>query len=242
MPFPHTSANSMTVRLNSIERVCDLQAVRRWAGNSERWLGRFFDAAITDANINSVVLMGSAIRERGHRRSDLDLLVLYSGKRPSFDKPLEVDLRAHSTTGLEEKIAAGHEVLCWAIKYGIAILDKQQFWQELCATWTSHLPLPSAQQASERALKSLTMAKEMLAAGDDSAADDLVLASLTQFVRAKLIDRGVFPASRPELPRQLLSLPVDPSLGYLLEDAMFGDVEARDLIASLERSLRANQG
>ena len=59
--------------------------------------------------------------------------------------------------------------------------------------------------------------------GDESAADDLILASLTQLVRERLIRHGIFPASRPELPDQLRAIDCDDPLAQLLDDAMFGD-------------------
>jgi len=184
-------------------------------------------------NIVSVVVMGSAVRERGHRRSDLDLLILYRGKRPSFDAPLEVDIRAYPVDGTEDKLASGHEIIGWAVKFGTAIHDRERLWHNLQSSWAERVPLPSAAEAAERGYKSLLTAQEMLAAGDESAAEDLVLAALTQFVRANLIENGVFPASRPELPSQLRSISENDPLAQLLEDAMYGDSSVSDLIRGL---------
>jgi hypothetical protein len=179
-------------------------------------------------------VMGSAVRERGHRRSDFDLLILYRGKRPVIAAPIEVDIRWYPVEKAESLLAAGHEVVCWAMKFGVPLLDAEGQWECLKATWGDRIPLPSASEALDRGRRSLQKAKEMLDAGDDAAASDLLLAALTQFVRARLIDYKVFPASRPELPKQLLvACPFDP-LAQLLEDAMYQDVDASELVKRLE--------
>ncbi|MEX0614028.1 MAG: nucleotidyltransferase domain-containing protein [Pirellulales bacterium] len=214
--------------------VRELGVVRRWVGNSENWLNSFLELVPSTPNVISVVVMGSAVRARGHRRSDLDLLILYRGKRPSFDAPLEVDIRAYPVDSVEDKLARGHEIIGWAVKFGTALHDRERLWHNLQSSWVERVPLPSAAEAAERGYKSLSSAQEMLDAGDDTAAEDLVLAALTQFVRAKLIENRVFPASRPELPSQLRSISENDSLAQLLEDAMYSDNSASDLINELK--------
>ena len=223
-------ANSQT----PVEKLQDRGVVRRWAGNSQNWLNSFLRSLSSRPNIVSAVAMGSAVRAHGHRRSDFDLLVLYRGERPAFDAPLEVDIRAYPVEGIEEKLANGHEIIAWAVRFGVAIYDKEQLWQILQSSWAERVPLPSAPNASERGRSSLLKAQQMLDAGDESAADDLVLAALTQFARAKLIDRGVFPASRPELPTQLRSISQIDPLAQLLEDAMYDDRDVSDMIHELK--------
>lgn len=186
-------------------------------------------------SIVCLVAMGSAVRDRGHRRSDLDLLIIYGGKRPVMTLPVEVDLRMYAVDKAETQIAQGHEVLGWAMKFGIALYDPQKFWKSLRAKWRRRVPLPSASEAAGRARKSLARAREMVQVGDESATDDLVLGAATQLVRERLIQNGIFPASRPELPGQLEAIfPRDP-LSQILDDAMHGDVSPSKLFRRLEK-------
>jgi hypothetical protein len=80
----------------------------------------------------------------------------------------------------------------------------------------------------------------MLKIGDDSAADDLILAGLTQLVRARLIESRIFPASRPELPQQLRIISQQDPLAQILEDAMYGDFAPCDLLHRLDRFHRSS--
>lgn len=211
--------------------------VRRWVGGARDWVTDFLAAALSDSSLVAIIAMGSSIRPRGHRRSDFDLLLIYQGARPAIKAPLEVDVRLFSTERIETEIATGNDVLGWAIKFGIALYDPQGYWGRLQDAWRGRLPLPSAAEARRRADQSLARAVEMLNVGDDSAADDLLLAALTQFARERLINAGVFPASRPKLPNQLRLLREDDSLGCLLDDAMFGDVRPARLLNSLREVL-----
>lgn len=209
--------------------------IRRWIGDSKNWLSQFLDAAPSDKSIVAVIVMGSVVRERGHRRSDFDLLVLYRGKRPAIKAPLEVDIRFAAVDHLEEQISEGHEVVCWALQFGSVLYDPEFFWNGLQNSWAGRVPLPSAVEAHARGEKSLARAVDMLQLGDESAADDLVLAALTQFARERLIKAGVFPASRPELPNQLRELSKDDRLAHILDDAMFGDSDPTAIVDRLKR-------
>jgi predicted nucleotidyltransferase len=216
-----------------------LSAVRRWVGGSKDWLEQFLLCARSNTSIAAIVAMGSAVRERGHRRSDFDLLVLHRGKRPAIEAPIEVDVRWYTVEKVESLLAAGNEIICWAIKFGVPLLDSSGIWAELHASWADRLPLPSASEASSRGQRSLQKAREMLDAGDDAAANDLLLAAATQFVRDQLIGRGIFPASRPELPRQLLAVSHSDPLAVLLEEAMYQDDDPSELATRLEAIIGA---
>ena len=212
-----------------------LDVVRRWVGDSESWLKAFLENI--PPSIVSIVVMGSAVRDRGHRRSDLDLLVLFRGKRPSLRPPLEVDIRMYAIGNAEEQLAAGHEILGWAMKFGTALYDPENAWASLRTKIGDRVPIPSAIDAAERAEQSLLRAREMLSIGDDSAADDLILAGATQLVRERLINSQIFPASRPELPAQLRTISPQDPLAQILEDAMYAEVAPSDLLRRLD-SLR----
>jgi predicted nucleotidyltransferase len=208
--------------VSSVLPAATTTAVRRWAGDSKLWLESFLQSV--PANVVSVVVMGSAVRDRGHRRSDLDLLVVYLGKRPHIRAPVEVDVRLADAANIHEDIRSGREILCWALKFGTAIYDPERFWDSLRQTWGGRIPLPSATEARERAKQALKRAEDMLNVGDESAADDLILAGVTQLVREQLIEHRIFPASRPELPNQLRLIDRDNQLAQLLDDLMFTDL------------------
>lgn len=217
-----------------------LDVVRRWVGSSRNWIESFLAEAKSNPSIIAIVAMGSAVRERGHRRSDMDLLVLYSGKRPLVEAPLEVDIRWYPINKLEELLSSGHEIVCWALKFGFALYDVEGRWTELERKWKDRIPMPSRSDALDRAQRSLQRAKEMLEAEDEAAASDLLLSAVTQFVRAQLIEHQVFPASRPELPKQLARVCPNDPLVVLLEDAMYQDEDAHSLIERLDSILAAH--
>jgi predicted nucleotidyltransferase len=213
----------------------NLESVRRWVGGSQRWVKAFLPSISSLPHVVAVIAMGSAVRDRGHRRSDLDLLLVYREKRPAVKPPLEVDIRFTRLDQLDDLVAKGSEIVCWALKFGAALYDPENYWEQLQHKWKGRIPLPSAIEARTRAMQTLERAKEMLELDDDSAADDLLLTALTQFARERLIQHHVFPASRPELPDQLRELNRDDPLAGLLEAAMFGDSGARDIIVALDK-------
>jgi hypothetical protein len=148
---------------------------------------------------------------------------------------MEVDIRFMSVESVDQQVAKGHEILCWALKYGTALYDLEGVWSSLQTEWENRIPMPSAKEARERAEKTLCRAIEMLESDDESAADDLVLATITQFVREQLINNNIFPASRPELANQLRMLHRDSELAALLEESLYGSSTPGELINWLKR-------
>ncbi len=212
-----------------------VEVVRRWVGDSKRWLAAFLEAAPSRSSIITIVVIGSSVRARGHRRSDFDLLLIYRGTRPIIEAPLEVDIRFVALEGIDDQIVKGHEILCWALAFGTALYDPECYWEHVQQSWSKRLPLPSAKEARDRGQQALARATQMLQIGDESAADDLILAALTQFARERLIKDGVFPASRPELPDQLRKIDEQNPLARILDDAMYGDSMPSELINQLEQ-------
>ena len=214
-----------------------LAGIRHWAGGSRQWMHTFLEDAPSRPEVLALVAMGSAVRDRGHGRSDFDILIVYRGIRPTIEAPMEVDLRFARYEELNDLVAKGNEIVCWAMKFGIGLYDPEDRWGQLGHSWRGRIPLPSAIEARKRAVEALKRTEEMLQLGDESAADDLVLASLTQFARERLLRNGVFPASRPELPDQLRALNKGDSLAKLLESAMYGDSPAENLLMGLNDCL-----
>jgi len=169
----------------------------------------------------------------------LDLLILFRGKRPSLHPPLEVDIRLHPIETADIQLASGQEVLGWAMKFGISVYDPEDAWEVLRGKFGDVIPLPSASDAALRAKQSLLRAREMLSIGDESAAEDLILAGATQLARERLIKSSSFPASRPELPNQLRAISPHDPLAEILDDAMYGEFTPSELLHRLDRHSQA---
>lgn len=212
----------------------NINSVQRWVGSSRGWLTRFLADAPLLPEVIAVIAMGSAVRDRSHRRSDFDVLVVYEASRPSLKAPMEVDVRFAAAEHLDELVSSGNEIVCWALTFGVPLFDPHGRWDRLQAEWSGRIPLPAASEARSRATATLARAKEMLEIEDESAADDLVLAALTQLARERLINAGIYPASRPELPDQLRAINRDDRLATLLETAMFGNSAATVLLNAAE--------
>jgi hypothetical protein len=155
----------------------------------------------------AVVVYGSAVRDV-EDSADVDLLVVHTGDdQPPFTAPpLDVDVRAYPGAEIDARIAAGHDVLGWALRYGIPAYERECFWSGLVSRWKHRLPLPSAEIAEERAAKARRYYQELSAVGDADAAREQLVAMLTHQARARLLRAGVFPGSRPELPGQLIGI------------------------------------
>jgi len=181
--------------------------IRRWPSEDARhWVEAFVGDATDDPRIHAVVAYGSAVREVPES-GDVDLVYVYAGDEAELGTPpMDVDLRGFQAETLDARAAAGDEVLGWSLRFGVPLFERDGCWTRLQARWAGQLPLPSADAAEERAARALKVAEGLAACGDDDAAAELRLTALTQRARARLIRRGVFPLSRPELPRQLASI------------------------------------
>ena len=80
----------------------------------------------------------------------------------------------------------------------------------------------------DHARKRMNVALELLEMGDVEAASEELMFAASHVARAILLERGVFPLSRPELPAQLRDR--EPDIARLLEDLISGD----STVASLE--------
>jgi hypothetical protein len=192
----------------------------RWPGTEAReWTRAFLTNASGSADILAVVAYGSAVREV-ESSADLDLLFVFQGDPPQLDPPPpDVDLRGYARDDVEALLEAGHDVLGWALRFGIVLWQRKGWWDDLAMRWRDRLALPSRTAAEERAAKALRISRELEAAGDMDAAEEQRLVALTQRARAELIRAGVFPGSRPELPRQLRAIG-DATLARDLSDAI----------------------
>ncbi|HEX6746698.1 MAG TPA: hypothetical protein VF092_05330 [Longimicrobium sp.] len=173
----------------------------RWPNEEARvWVAQL----LTDTRVAVVVIYGSAVRAVTES-NDVDLL-LVADTEPAYAPPLDVDLHWVDAAQVDSAVAAGDEVLGWGLRFGIPLVDREGIWARLIERWGDLLPFPSAAAADERARRATTAAEGLRADGDCEAADEVLLAALTQRARARLIRAGIYPLSRPELPDQLVEL------------------------------------
>jgi hypothetical protein len=205
--------------------------IRRWpTENARQWLAGLLRRVEGDENVLAVVAVGSAIRP-GVPSEDLDLVVLCADRTAFQVKaPIEVDLRAYDRADIDASLERGHDLLAWAVRFGVPLHDPRGTWRDIVHKWGDRLPLPDPELAERRAETALERTRELEQTGDRTAAAELRLSYLTHRARATLSRFGVYPASRPELPEQLRSIGVD-SLAEELARALS---ERRD--QPLERS------
>ncbi len=183
------------------------QVIKSWPTNrSRRWLASLLQKAELDPNLVAVIAVGSAIRT-GITSEDLDLVAICRDKSIFRSKaPIEVDLRAFDLRDVESGLRQGQDLLTWTVRFGKPLYDPQGVWAEIVSRWEDSLLLPDPATARQRASVALRHRKIMEASGDEEAAVDLRISYLTHLARAALSQAGVYPASRPELPKQLLSV------------------------------------
>ena len=188
--------------LSLTERASD--QVLRWpTSRSKNWTNTFLDSAERNGNILAVVAVGSAVRA-DVPSADIDLVVICGD--PAVLKavpPLEVDLRAYSAARVGGQLKSGHDMLGWAVRFGQVLYQRNSFWEKIRNSWDHRLPLPSSKLSRERATAAYRHLNTVVEFGDVDAAREQALSYLTHLARAELLDRGVYPASRPELAGQL---------------------------------------
>lgn len=181
-----------------------LEAVRRWPDDIARaWTLSAVELAMADTNIAAIVATGSSVRDVEYS-DDLDLVLVYQNCHAAMPRPpISIDFRAYEKAEVTQKLAEGHDYLSWTVRFGQVLFERGGWWTSLRADWNDRLSLPSVTEASARAEKAKCLSMELREAGDEDAADELQLSSLTHICRAELSRAHVFPKSRPELVGQL---------------------------------------
>lgn len=197
-----------------------LTAVRRWPDDAARdWTLSAIEQAMADETIEAIVATGSSVRDVEFS-DDLDLVFVYHKRRPALPRPpISIDLRGYDEAEVAQKLAEGHDYLSWTVRFGQILFERGGWWTSLRADWNDRLCLPSVTEASARAEKARCLSVELREAGDEDAADELQLSSLTHICRAELSRARVFPKSRPELDSQLREID-QPELANQLESAL----------------------
>ena len=178
--------------------------VLRWpTPRSRDWTNTFLGSATSNPNVIAVIAIGSAVRPRVPS-ADVDLVVIC--KDPdAFNEtpPIEVDLRVYSQADIDAQLKSGHDMLGWAVRFGRVLFQRDCFWDKIVDSWRHRLPLPSSKLARARAAAAYRHLTSVFELGDADAAHEQALSYLTHLARAELLNRWVYPASRPELPEQL---------------------------------------
>lgn len=190
------------MKQNNVDR-----CILRWpTSTAKKWTMEFLERARRNRNILSVVAIGSAIRE-GVQSDDLDMLVLCKSAQVFSDRaPIEIDLLADDAQTVDAKIEAGHDLLSGAVVFGRILHDRKDTWLHVVERWRDRVPLPNPVEARYRSGITRQRMQEMREMGDEDAAIELELAYLSHDARATLSEAGIYPASRPELPRQLMEI------------------------------------
>ena len=186
------------------------RCIFRWPTSAARnWTTEFLQRVRRDRNVLAVVAIGSAVRE-GVRSDDLDVLVLCQSVQAFSERaPMEIDLRAIDAESVDAKIKAGHDLLGWAVVFGRILYDRKETWLHIVERWRGRVPLPNPVEARCRSDVTRQRMQEMREMGDEDAAIELELAYFSHDARATLAEAGIYPASRPELPRQLTEIGAD---------------------------------
>ena len=172
--------------------------------------------ACANPAVLTVVAIGSAVRV-AEAADDVDFLIVHeSEETPRLGPlPLDVDIIAYPAALVDDKLDAGHDLLGWAVQFGVPVYERQRFWSCLTARWIKRVPLPSLDQTTERAARARRLTEELRAVGDLEAAAEQNVWWLTQDARARLIRAGIYPASRPELAEQLRGIGAYPQADEL---------------------------
>ena len=184
-----------------------LKVVRRWPSQKAKtWVESFVADICSYPSVLAVVAFGAAVRT-DRFSADVDLLVIYEHPKPSIEgRPIDVDIRWYERNKAESFIREGQELLGWIVRYGELIYQKNGYWTKIREEWLNRMPFPSATVAEVRAERAWGLYRELIGMGDEDAAQEQRLVALTQDARARLIRHRVYPASRPELPGQLLAI------------------------------------
>lgn len=183
------------------------QVIQRWpTPEARRWVLSFLhDVAESDDTL-AVIALGSAIRPAAESE-DLDLVVICrDGVSQHWRAPIEIDLRGYEFSKVDHELATGSDLLTWAVKYGVALFDREAVWKQIVEAWTDRLQLPDPKVSEKRAAAAQAQLEALEEVGDATAANEVRVAYLTHCARAVLSRSGTFPASRPELPGQLRAI------------------------------------
>ncbi len=188
---------------------------------------------LSDAGLRecaAVVLIGSVARGVETWRSDVDLLVVFSGEeRLDIRPPIEVHLQQESRLHFLQRLREGDDYPAWALLYGKVLHDPDGWWAQAAASERAHPHALNWAPKVARAEKSLKWASELLDEGDADAFEEQCLYAASHLARALLLKRGVMPLSRPEMAEQVRVF--NPDLARVLDDLAQGGLSHERAVA-----------
>ena len=197
--------------------------------------------AHADPNIAAIVAVGSAVRP-GVPSNDLDLIVIGEDRvdfKKKYREPLEIDIRTYASSDVGASLQSGHDMLGWAVKFGKRLFQRNGYWDDMVRRWKDRLPLPDIDSAYARASDSYRWLSSVQSMGDADAAYEHALSYLTHLARAALVERGVYPASRPELPGQMReAFAGTPAVAGWLERLLGGQPTRQEMDDLIDSRLR----
>ena len=177
----------------------------------------------------TVILVGSGARDTMNVRSDVDILVLHDESHWIHLKcPGDVHMQQDSRSNFLRRLKDGDDYPGWALRFGIPICDPYGWWAKHVKAELDNPHWPDWRTKVCYARKRMIMALELLEVGDIDAASEELMFAASHVARAVLLQHGVFPLSRPELPSQLEA--IDSDLARLLKRLIDAEVD----ISSLE--------
>lgn len=192
----------------------------------------------------TVVLIGSAARGRMTWRSDIDLFVITSQPIARLHASPRVHIHHETRAKFLERLKDGEEFASWAVQFGQPLHDPSGWWQNASQT---KLLWPDWRQKLAHIGKRMRTAETALRDRDREAAEEELMMAASHCGRAILLERKLFPLSRPELPVQLAGIGQN-DLSDVLSGLIEGGTDLDDLkrvfakIRRVHRRLRLKAG
>jgi hypothetical protein len=208
----------------------DRERAKHSQTSDQREITAIVMARSLEIGAESFALTGSTARQRRTPLSDLDFHVI--GPRPDVsDLPGDLDVVASSATRFRRRLLDGDDFAQWTLRYGCVLHDSGAMRDGVRLIVARHL-WPSG----ERKLASLPdhrrEIERLIQMGDRDSAQEQVRAAITTAARGLLLDGGIFPLSRRELPAQLGSAGHEP-LARMLDMVIHEEPNLTDLAATL---------
>jgi len=180
-----------------------------------------------------VVLIGSWARgTQDTEVSDIDILLgKPSSARCSNDDRMHVICL--SSSELVDRVLEGDDFAAWCLRFGVPLSGRRK-WQTLKLQFDSQNSWPRTARKRELSRRLFQYASDLLAMGDAEAAQEELRAALGHLARAELLDRQVFPLSRPEVPNQLREAGLD-TLAEALDKTATLTLSAQELSDVIRR-------
>jgi predicted nucleotidyltransferase len=158
-----------------------------------------------DLRVEAFALTGSTARDQRTAISDLDYHII--GSRPSRSGLAdEIDIVATDAEAFLAKLRGGDDYVQWTLRFGCILLDRAGVFRDALRILATEAPWPDTSRKHMRLPAHRAHAERLIEIGDRDAAQEQVRAALTTAARAALLDAGVFPLSRNELPGQLRAI------------------------------------